>query len=198
MSAAPPTSPLVDLGPPRTTWPTVCGVIGIIWGGLSLMCGCAGYFSVAMMKWFASMVPAGDPEAEELAVQVHVMERFALATYVLTTISLLLAVLLMVGSIGLLRRRRWSRKALSGWAMAGIILVLANLVYQYALHMATKARMSELGSSMPPGSEAIFIATLIAILVFGWAWPVFLLIWLSRPKIRDEVNRWDNTEPAGI
>lgn len=198
MSATPPTSPLVDLGPPRTTWPTVCGVIGIIWGGLSLMCGCAGYFSVAMTRWSTSFIPAGSPEATQVKIQLEVMERFAIAMYALITGSLLLSVLLIVGSVGVIRRRRWSRKALAGWAMAGIILVLANLVYQYALHMATKARMSELGSSMPPGTEAMQIVMLVAILVFGWAWPVFLLIWLSRPKIRDEVNRWDHATPAGI
>jgi hypothetical protein len=198
MSAAPPTTPVTDLGPPRTIWPTVCGVIGIVWGSLSLLCGCAGYFSVASMKWFASMVPAGDPQATQLEVQVHVMERFALATYVLTTISLLLAVLLLVASIGLTRRRRWSRKACAVWAMIAMAVVLVNLAYNYMYNMAVWARLDELGLPRQPGAEIIFIVTLIAILLFGWLWPVFLLLWLSRPKIRDEVNRWDNTTPASI
>ena len=48
-------------------------------------------------------------------------------------------------------------------------------------------------TSMPLGGgffDVMIVVTLVFGLAWGWAFPVFLLIWLSRGRIKNEVAGW--------
>ena len=105
-----------------------------------------------------------------------------------------LAVLLLIGGVGVLRRRAWAPRACNTWAVLKVLLVIANAVVGYAVQKQTLLWMQGQSARMPPGWGAISGSmpgmTACFALLWGWALPVFLLIWLARGTIKEEIAPW--------
>jgi hypothetical protein len=186
----PPTSGEMDIDPPRTKWPTVIGVIGIVLSCLGLLCGIAGYFQLPMQRWGAKM-QEGTPGATLAEIQVKVAEQFHLLTLALLTFGMILTVWLLVGSIKLTRRRRTARFHLLGWAMASILSLALNVALQYLMFQATVTELTNAGESQ--FIDQLWIGVAIGGcfgILFGLALQTFTLIWFSRQKVKDEVAQW--------
>lgn len=114
---------------------------------------------------------------------------------VLLVMSLLCGVLIIPG-IALLKRRRWSVPWLRIWSVVAIVLAVVGSVIEARVQQENMTRMMT-ATSMPAAaglSPVVLQTSVIGGVVFNavlrCAFPVFLLIWSTRRKIRDEVATW--------
>jgi hypothetical protein len=176
---------------PRTRWPTVLGVIGIIVAVLAFIDEIGEL--VRLFTWSdADWARLMGAEAVELIKKAGPPLGLVVASAV---INLELALLLFVGSILLLRRKRGGVICCKVWAW----IVLPWLVIQLVLALTWLRDLLEalLQPDLMPTMGAV-----VAGVVFGFAlvavFPVFLLVWFARPNIRAEYTLWNIGSPVGV
>jgi hypothetical protein len=180
-AAAPPTAP--GQVPPLGTysaWPTTIGVIAIVLGSLGTLQGIWGICAAFM---FTGIVPAG------FAMQSNPMLAHPGLMATSGAISLAIAVLLLITGVGMVRRRKWSVTAARVWAVSKVLYGIVAGALGWVLAQDQLAATSS--SVVPPGLKGMmggFMAGGLILSVF-WAaaFPVFLLVWLSRERIKREV-----------
>lgn len=177
---------------PRTRWPVVIGVIGIVLASLGLACGCAGYFGPALSQWGMDMqAQSGQPVDPYTAANLQAQQNLFLYTAILTTAGLIVAALQMVGSITLVRRRPSARMLMMGYAITAIFMACVSIGYQFMMNAETERILAEQGAQAPQAFAQIGLIIGLAFgILFGFGWPIFLLVWFSRQKVRDEVAEW--------
>ncbi len=200
-TAEPPMPPPTPMTPPtdaeaipprKSTWPMVIGIIGTILGSMAALGGCFGLVSSLFLDQFMSLVPQG-----EAAEMTSALDGLKPALIISGALTMVLAIVLLIGGIGLLRRRAWGRSTCLTWAGLKMVLVVCNSVLSYMVQQAQFQAMAEdpnMAGSMPGFLPALMQAMgavgLIFSLVWGWALPIFMLIWFSRRKIKAEVAQW--------
>ncbi len=195
-SFTPPTAPLPiqPIERPRN-WPTTVGVISIVLGGLGALSGCWGIVSPMFMGAFLELMPPGQTQGlGAMTEHVGLISGLGAAGMVVAT-------LLLIAGIGMVRRRPWSVSASRWWAVLKMLFV----VVQTALGAVMQKEMIEEMTKNDPNvaamgtgfMSAMFIVGYALGLLWGWAYPIFLLIWLSRGKVKEEVASWpqDATAP---
>jgi hypothetical protein len=180
--AAPPTrAGAIPIEPPRSTWPTVLGIIAIVLAVLGLL---------SLLGQAVMLVVPHPPAASQPAYP----EPPAVVKAIVTPMWAALSVLLLVGGIGVANRRRWSARALVGWAIGDVVLTLVGLGGTLMSMPAVQQQMSQQNAGMPPGFGGVFMVGLMVAMCFGAAFglvpPVFALVWFGRRKIKDEVAGW--------
>ena len=190
--AAPPTS-AVPLPPAANSavWPTVLGVIAIVFGGFGVLAGLWGALAPIVMRSFDVALPSGVHVTE-------VMSGWEEWTLPLSAAATMLAAMLLAGGVGLAQRRPWGRNLLVYWAPLRMILAVANgvlvwRVQQEMLQVQAMAWTSSAPSGPAGGSMAVkafSVLSLALALLWGAALPVFVLIWFARPTIREQVIQW--------
>jgi hypothetical protein len=183
---APPTEP-GEIERPRTQWPMVVGVISIVLGSLGVLGGLCGTIGQLFMGTLMSM--AEDPEAQKMAGAMAAATPYQATSGVMMLIA---AALLLASGIGLVRRRRWGVKLSVVWAVVRIVFAVAQAVLAYLAH---EAMMRELAKDpsipLPPGMMWMGGLMGAAIgLVWGVAYPAFVLIWLNRRAVKEETAEW--------
>ena len=182
---APPTQTAGPQLPPRQSrWPTVIGIVAIAFAGLGILGGFCGLVGTVTMF---TVMP------DDQAAAAGMPSGWALWIVITSLLGLGLTVLLLIFGIGLLQRRPWSAKMCSRWAMVYIIYAVINSFMTYSMQQAQFAAMSQTTqpAPMPAGFEKTVAAFGLVIgLVWACALPVFMLIWFSRAKIKDEVASW--------
>jgi hypothetical protein len=97
-----------------------------------------------------------------------------------TGVSGALALVLLVAGIGLLLTQSWARVLSIVYSVTCMIYVVASSVVNYPSVQAMLARIP----SLPPGSvPAMALAATFFSLIFGLAYPVLLLFFMTRPKV---------------
>ena len=192
----PPTHPFAPpASPSRSAWPTVLGIIAIVFGALSVLGGCWGVVSPFVFKKLIDAIPetaAGDLGEATIPFEITAdWQGWIIAGSLLTTG---LAVLLLIAGIGLLKRRRWGVDAAWWWVVLKMIFVVVNAAVAYQMQQDIYAALGEQQANMPGLSAGFYqlgaIAGVTFAVVWGWALPVFVMIWFSRRVIREEVNEW--------
>ena len=187
-------SPPVEGGPLEekpTTWPTVLGVLGIIWASLGLFCGCVGLFQVPLQRWGAEMQASAGQSNALAEAQLRVAEQFQVVMWGLIGVGFVFAIILLMGSINLIRRRRKAKSLLMTWAMASLLMLALNVALQVMMYQATAAELNKAGDQSQIGQ--LWISAIIGgvmAIFFGLLPPVFLLIWFARERIKREVDQW--------
>ncbi len=187
---APPLAPPAYPGPAeRASWPGVVGVICIVFGGLGILGGVWGIIAPLFNEWLASLMPPEQQATMEAAAKVN---PYPVAT---SLFMLAIAALLLAGGIGLVRRRGGAIGLLRAWAAIKIVwVIVGTFVGLHMTHALMEEMQNQMGSGPAPGMEAIMTASLVFGVVVGILWgcalPVFVLIWFSRRKIRNEVASW--------
>jgi len=186
-----PGAPPTEAGPPavpptESTWVTVIGIIGIVYASIGLFGGVCGLGGSAMMSFIPSMAPHGKSMPSTVAMGPWL---------ILSNLAgMVLAIVLLVGAIGLLKRRPWSRGVLMGWAVADIVVTVLGLFASVVMQKAMFAEMARQQHGAPPGTEnMMFVGVLFGAcfgLIWGWGPPIFTLIWFSRAPIKQEVAGW--------
>jgi len=178
-------------------WPGVIGTIAILFGVAGVLQGCCGMSSSLFARqFFEELVSAMPQAAEMLAAQQAVGEKFKWMNAGLSLLSMLVAVMLLVGGSRLIGRRASSVPLLRTWAIAKLVLALivagAGWVVFESQIESMRAEQGANGPAASAGAMRVFGAFGVAVNLFWqWALPIFMLVWFSRNPIRSAVARWN-------
>lgn len=181
-AGAPPTAPGQWSGgsPPRPAWPTVIGVIEIVFG----------VGGVLTYLWtIASLFIPPDPSLGEEVIQA--LSRYRPANVGLSVIHVLLSAALTAAGIGLVRRRPGSIRLNQWWAIARLAILPVGTLVGVLVQQDVMAAAGSPTAAMP--AQFLGIILLISIVVgvaWGAALPIFLLIWLRLRTVRAEIETW--------
>lgn len=168
-----PTCEIDDLPPKPSVWPMAIGVIAIVFGSLGLLCGGVG-----------PVVTIAQQHAQGLYLFFIAFQGCA---------SLGLSLWLLIAGIGVVRRRAWARAHLIGWSLSKIAMILLGLV---AAVLFVNQVIDPVNAQLEEAQmELRFTATMALIMaviggVFASIWPLFVLIWLARSSVKEEVAAW--------
>lgn len=178
---APPTV-AVPYQAPKSSWPTVVGVIGIIYAGMGLfsnMCGVV-IISIApqFIEWLQNM-GMSDADAQEMKASLSITTWLVVGGL----IGLAVVIMLLVGSIKLLKRKQSGAKLCKLWAWISIPWILISTFIGVAMQTSIQ------DSSAPAEQVGAIVGAIIGI-SFGLILPVFMVIWFARSKIKSEITSW--------
>ena len=204
MSPPTPMTPPTDAGaiPPKpSSWPMVIGIIAIIFGSLATLQGCMGLGWPALAALFTSALP------EEQAGMMDATKSLTPLMMISAGLTMAIAIVLLIGGIGLTKRSPRSPKTCRIWAGLKMLLVVYSSIIGFLVQQAqmeAMRRMLEEDPNAPAAMLGVF-GTVMAVIgpaifvfaiVWGWALPVFMLIWFSRRKIKAEIAHWGQPASA--
>lgn len=190
----PPQSPgEFDDGPliSESKWPKGFGITSIVFGALGLICfGCGSINLILtpMLSNLSPQSPAG-PSGAQLAMQAAS-----------TLLSFCLSIWLLIAGIGLVRFKPWSVRNHQLWALVKIVIVVLGtcLSYLFAEESVRQVndQLSQQGQVTPPFTMSVEIMYIVLSVSLVWflVYPVILLLFMSRNKIREEIQTWEAVE----
>ena len=189
-SAIPPQHP-GEIGRPEqpATWPTVIGVISIVLGSGACLGGAWGFFAPQFMKMMADQMP------QDQAELFSTMQGWTTWIFIRSALTVVIALVLLVAGIDLVRRRARGIKLGRVWAVLKMIFAVVGSYVGFFIQQEQLRQMSQQISqqNLPIGGSFFALMGVVGV-VFGILWscayPVFLLIWFSRAKVRSEYTRW--------
>ena len=163
----------------KPSWPIVVGIISLCVAGLfglmtivGLLMNVLGLGNVQQRQMMANM-------PDSFKTNQWLSGLFTIATYVV----------LAIGGVMLLKRRRAARTLHVAYALMGILVAISGLVV-----MITMMNHMPLPPNAPPQAQAMLkpIMAVGAIfgMVFALAYPTFVLIWFTRPKVAQHIQTW--------
>lgn len=177
-------------------WPTVLGVISLIYGMGGLVCWLG--YSVSVFFSEALMKMGGMDVSTPLSIKIWGV--------VLGAVSMGLGIVLLVGAANLLRRNRSGPSLLRKWVILRLLLILigfvvgmltapAGIQMQRSMLEAQNEALREAGRPEQPekSDDELWRTALVQSAIFSGIlviYPVFLGFYLSRKKIIAEVERW--------
>lgn len=187
LSQVPPPTEFSGMPETPSKWPTVIGTISIILGALGLVCYGCGTLNTAGSSSFSSMLPEDQRPppvpAAQLAVQITQM-----------CVTWLLSAWLLAAGIGLVKRRRWARPHHLGWAVAKIVVAVVGTAISFIFIQDSVRQINDAMSQQGPPpftvTEELVTVVMIAVMIWFLIYPIFLLLWFSRRKIKAEVAAW--------
>ncbi len=186
--------------PTRAAWPTVIGVLCLLYGLFGFVSNSCGLFWQQGQKVFFSMT--GIPDVE-------IPSDIATMTMISGLLGMCLVILLVVGSVLLLRRRPSAMKFLKIWVVlqliltiaavvAGFLMIDSNIEYSERVTDAVREMLSERGDNadaVPRQSEEEMRRSAYMGLIFGvpmqLAFPVVIGLLLTRRKWREQAAGWE-------
>ena len=196
--AAPPSDNDWDLvEPPDTKWPKVIGIISLIYALGGLLCQVGGGVFTFLIEFFLGM--GGIDVTMPMSMKIVAVSKALVLFFV--------GLILLFGSINLLRRRRSGLSLHKQWAIIRLVLVVvflavdimfltANVEFQRSTQEATNQMLRDNGQSQAvtefsedaAWTKAVIGAGVVAGVASGY--PLFLGFYLSRKKITKEVDQW--------
>lgn len=188
-TVVPPTRP-GQIGVERPpVWPSVVAVVCIVWGTLGLLGSIAGLLS----PLYEDYIKALAPQAQGSFAMAERNWGLFLLYYV---ISVVMSLWLIWGGAMLFQRKTFGARLLMWWAIAEFPLSLVGIVVNHFMQKAQMEAMAAQGGNAPGAAVMAAITPLMTILstvivvLFSWALPAFLVIWLTRPGVKRGVERW--------
>ncbi len=127
----------------RSSWPTVLGVFGVIFGSLGLLVSLCGFFVGIFLKSMLASL-SGEMSPEEMS-QIITAVPDGMYVVISSLISASLAVLLLVGSISLLKRRASCRMMLNSYVVLGVLWLVTSFTWNIAvIYPEMQQRQAEL------------------------------------------------------
>jgi len=185
-TAVPPQQP-GEIGRPAQapTWPTVIGVISIVFGAGACLGGVWGLFAPQFLDLMAKQMPQGQAE------MFSAVQEWSTWMVVNAALTVIIALVLLAAGIELVRRRARGVKLCRVWAVLKIIF---GIVGAYIGLQIQQAQFREMSQGNLPVGGGFYVVVGVVSMVFGIAWtcayPVFLLIWFSRAKVKNEYTQW--------
>lgn len=172
----PPTPPLespTGPGERKPAWPIVIGIISIALAGLGLVMNLSG------------LITGGVPSTQQ-GVQMSWPEWFTKYARVSALAGMAIAVLLLAAGIALVRRRTAARPLHMTYAVLGIISALVGAVVGISVSKQVEVSDAQAAQVM---RIAMLIGGIFAAAI-AMVYPIFLLIWFDREKIRQQMQSW--------
>ena len=174
-------SPQTPTAKPRPTSVTVLAIIGIIFGGLGVLC--------KPLSLAAIFIP--QPTPNPVVDMQKEMMGFNLAN---TAVGTAVSVLLLASSIGCLSLKPWARKGMLAYAGLAIVLTVVGGIITAVWVMprmfeAQQQAMAQAGGGGPPPqfTNAVQSASKVGAVVGGLValvYPSCLLYFFTRPNVR--------------
>ncbi len=186
--------------PPQRKWPTVIGTISIVFAVGAFLQSAASPLGTFLVE--TQMKEFGDGEGNPAKVDEYLQVYRSFVWQSAITMGFV-ALVLLVGGILLIRRRRLASPLLQTWA---VLKILAGGFFLFRTTSMTRLQMSimmeEILAASPggPGSQEMQMVNQIT----GWSvwlglgvgflflliYPVFLISWFNRRRIQDEMASW--------
>lgn len=186
--AAPP-SEVGELPEKPPSWPTVFGVINIVLASLGLLGGCCALGYPLVMPPIANWMRSNNTPEEQVRL-FEASQPPVVWTVFAGLVGLVLAIVLLTGSIKLIRRVEGGVKLCRVWAWISIpwtvLGFLVNIVIQLQLPQDIKDLQAQSSGGQYLG---LAIGACFAI-VIGVGYPLFMLLWFARDRSRAEIERW--------
>ena len=183
----PPTQPGAIAAPvKRSAWATVIGVLAIVLGGGGFFTGASGAISSLMFARYMSFMP-------EQEASMEVMQDWQMWNVASSLLTSGLGVLLLIGGISLVMKRSRARKIIATWALTKIVAVVFTTILTAKMQEQMFAAIQQDPNMAPMGGSfytAIGVFGLAFGLLWGWAFPIFVLIWFRRKRIESDVAGW--------
>ncbi len=192
MPHIPPTVPAHSLSAKvRSKWPSVLGVLCIVFGALAALAGCFCVLSALFFHGFYTSFPnpITGGTLEFFVSEIAAGHEGQVLVRSLATVAL--AVIQLVAGGGLFKRRRWAFNVVWFWAILKVLLLISDLVLES--HIAPLPPPNVTPTTIYVNASIVLDGLLIGL---AWALPVFMMIWLSRGKIREETAAWGYVRPA--
>lgn len=191
LPAAPPQRP-GRLPVRRTVWPTVLGVIAIVYAGLMMLCNVSGFIVSTLYKWLAGFLGSMGQPDRAIEITADVADKYQAMFIVYSILAIGASLWLLLASISLVKRRPGSSRSIIAWSIVEFVLQCASIGLQVVL---TKAVADVLrGEGLGRQATETYVMAVIngcSMLVVSIALPIFMLIWFSRAKIKAEIASWD-------
>jgi uncharacterized membrane protein SirB2 len=175
----------------QTTWPAVLGIVAIVFGGFGLLGGCLGLASTLFMA--GPLADLAAQSGSNNAIVFEQMQEFKSWILAFVVGGAVLAAWLLVSGIGILRRQSWAGSSAMSWAVAKMFLVAGQIVFNFQMQQQQFAAISNADKSpfnMGQFGQIIAVVSAVFGLIWGWALPVFLIIWFRRASIKAETASW--------
>ncbi|MHC4065481.1 MAG: hypothetical protein ACYSUI_13430 [Planctomycetota bacterium] len=192
----PPTQPGEMYRPEQpSNWPKVVGIIGIVLGALAILGGCWGAVSPFVVTALQDAVETAAPQGQPSPLAgLEIMQQHKAWTIGSQLVAMALATLLLFVGLGLVRRRRRSVSAATYWAVLKLLFAVVYPILSYRVMKPAMDEVVQQTSTVPGMGGTLFEGIMWLSVVFSILWysafPVFLLIWLNRSKIKAEVADW--------
>jgi hypothetical protein len=185
-------------------WPKVFGVISVVLGGLGMATNGCGALSgliggTLMTTFMKNFMPKGTaPGAADAAQFDQLMDSlrpWMVVSGVVSLVNLGVSVWLLVAGIGLLKRRASAIRQHIGWSWVRIAMVLVTAGIAVASQFASSAAMAKLqtgqgGAAMAGVTELMAVFQAVITVAFGVAYPIVVLVYMSKQKVKDQVAGW--------
>lgn len=190
------TREVMDTIPVVTIWPKVIGIISICYAVSGMTCASLG---TAWGMVATSFIPGFEWEMPPAMTAMMVGGLVS---------SLLLGIYMLMGAIALLRRRRSGPTRLSRWAILRVLVLVlwlagsvATLNHNVAMQLAIQDATNQMILDADPNatlqtrteeeiSKTQMISTVVITGIIA-IYPTFIVMFLGRRKIKDEVDAWD-------
>jgi hypothetical protein len=153
----------------KSTWPTVIGILSVVFASMALVC------LPAMTAWNAA-----NPHSKK--VYSYLPDWYRPWEIVSMFGGIVFAILLLSAGVTLLKRRPVSRALHLAYGGLSVAISLINTVILFVA-------LSEI-TGAPGPVKAGMIGGGIGGTCGGLIYPIFLLVWFSRAVIAREVNTW--------
>ena len=174
-------------------WPKVIGIISIVLGAGGVLLNIWSVVAMLMVDTFAEMASQFSP-GPQMPAEVWNGGRSGSLVCIYVAM-LILAALLLVGGIGLVCRRAWAPKVCVGWALGKIAGGIASVMVTYQMQEAQMklfANDPNLAATGMSGGPLNLIMLMTMVFMFVWlaAYPLFMLVWLSRRGVKEHIASW--------
>lgn len=173
----------------RSSWPHVLGICCIVVGVLGILTGLGTIATTFTTRTMVGMM--NDPE---FTAVMNVNSDSAPILITVNLLKALIALVLVVAGIALVRRRASAPVWALRYSVAQILFALISGIQMALLQRQFMAAALEQDPSMS-AEFSVFtnsIALFSAAVAFIWylLFPLFLLIWFRRTKIKGEIANW--------
>jgi hypothetical protein len=178
--------PPVEYAPPsespRPTSVTVIAIIGLVVGGLGLLCKPLGVAMQLLMP-MPQPNPVMDVFRNDPAIRA-----FAIGNAVTGT---LLSLLLLMSAIGSLALKPWARTGMLAYAFLAVVMtILGQAVGVFLIGPEVERAVQQSGMPTPPGMGLMggWAGAAVGLVVGLW-YPVLITLFYTRPRVKEAFER---------